>query len=416
MRNLEILVVSFCYPPLSYPRSIQVARLLKFIKRMGISADVVCADQPQHRHDTSIEAHSETIPNRIDRPRFYRSLSRRLLSKISILLRIPVINKVPDAYSSWVNRAQQTAFSFNRSRKTPYDAIVTFGMPMSDHLIGLSLKQQLALPWIAHFSDPWADNPLNRYDALTRYLNCRLESNVITNADRVVFTCEETRRRVMNKYPETWSTKSYVIPHAFDPHAYPHRSESEKGICTVRYIGNFYGRRTPTTLLKALQQIEKTEQAQCANLCFELIGRIPRWFSSIMKTPDLSSISLKTRPTVSYGESLKFMAASDGLLVIDAPATENLFFPSKLADYIGARRPIVGLTPPGASQRIITELGGKSASPDNPREAARTLESFIKTLPLYAHGRSWGNETVRQKYSGVAVAEQFAMLLEEICP
>ena len=35
---------------------------------------------------------------------------------------------------------------------------------------------------------------------------------------------------------------------------------------------------------------------------------------------------------------------ADYLLVIDAPLESSPFFPSKLADYIGAQKPIIGLT------------------------------------------------------------------------
>ena len=45
------------------------------------------------------------------------------------------------------------------------------------------------------------------------------------------------------------------------------------------------------------------------------------------------------------------------LLVIDAPADESLFLPSKLIDYLPARKPILGLTPArGASADLIRAL------------------------------------------------------------
>jgi hypothetical protein len=43
---------------------------------------------------------------------------------------------------------------------------------------------------------------------------------------------------------------------------------------------------------------------------------------------------------VGYQESLKLMSEADALLVIDAPADQSVFLPSKLIDYIGAGRPI----------------------------------------------------------------------------
>ena len=36
-----------------------------------------------------------------------------------------------------------------------YDAVITTGPPHSLHLIGLELKEELNIKWIADFRDPW---------------------------------------------------------------------------------------------------------------------------------------------------------------------------------------------------------------------------------------------------------------------
>ncbi|MDI6794866.1 MAG: hypothetical protein QME81_18700 [bacterium] len=53
------------------------------------------------------------------------------------------------------------------------------------------------------------------------------------------------------------------------------------------------------------------------------------------------------------------MVNSDLLMLIDAPDEKgSLFFPSKLADYIGSGKPILGMTPlNGASANILRKLG-----------------------------------------------------------
>ena len=42
-----------------------------------------------------------------------------------------------------------------------------------------------------------------------------------------------------------------------------------------------------------------------------------------------------------FAESARRAAAADVLLVIDAPADESLFLPSKLIDYLPAGKPIL---------------------------------------------------------------------------
>ena len=63
---------------------------------------------------------------------------------------------------------------------------------------------------------------------------------------------------------------------------------------------------------------------------------------------------------VSYIKSLELMNSSDYLLVIDAPSDDvSMFFPSKLADYIGTNKHILGISPKGSTNRILKELGYK---------------------------------------------------------
>jgi hypothetical protein len=122
------------------------------------------------------------------------------------------------------------------------------------------------------------------------------------------------------------------------------------------------------------------------------------------------------RPAVPYRESLRLMAAADGLLVIDAPAEVSVFLPSKLIDYLGAARPILGLTPPGAASALIEQLGGLVAHPSDTAAARRALEDFLARLRAERQGgrRAWGAPEVRRRYEAAFVAGEFVEIIREI--
>jgi glycosyltransferase involved in cell wall biosynthesis len=67
------------------------------------------------------------------------------------------------------------------------------------------------------------------------------------------------------------------------------------------------------------------------------------------------------------------MRASDVLMVIDAPFAQSPFLPSKLVDYLGARKPILGVTPPGESRDLIQRCGYPTA---DPRDVAAVAEAI----------------------------------------
>ena len=103
------------------------------------------------------------------------------------------------------------------------------------------------------------------------------------------------------------------------------------------------------------------------------------------------------------------MKESDLLLIIDAPAKISPFLPSKLIDYIGANKPIFGITPQGTSQKLITEMGFLTAPPNNPKEISEKLFQMIKKMQL-TNGLSIPQK-IRDKYSIDVVGQKMLDLL-----
>ena len=104
------------------------------------------------------------------------------------------------------------------------------------------------------------------------------------------------------------------------------------------------------------------------------------------------------------------MRTSAALLVIDAPAKRSVFLPSKLVDYLGAMRPIFGVTPPGASSDLIGELGGRVVDPSDFQTLKQELAQFLKDLKS---GESQGrmNWSVRDRYTVEKIGPSLAELL-----
>ena len=74
------------------------------------------------------------------------------------------------------------------------------------------------------------------------------------------------------------------------------------------------------------------------------------------------------------------MSDADMLLILDAPVEQSVFFPSKLVDYIGAKRPIFALTPEGACADILRKVGGLVASPSSVESIKDGLVMAIRRM------------------------------------
>jgi glycosyltransferase involved in cell wall biosynthesis len=406
---MRLLAISYMLPPALYPQAIQIGRLLA---HSGSELGLVCGALAGAAGPAEDFVPAARLAFRLEvgfRPRLSGlpfNLARRF---------VPFYARIPDEYRAWVPLAQAaTLAELRRSRYAP-DLVVTFGEPMSDHLLGLRLKAELGLPWVAHFSDPWADNPFRRNDHLANIVNRRLEADVVAHADHLIFTSRETIRLVMGKYSAAAQQKCSVLPHSFDRTLYAAPQSPGSG-AVVRYLGNFYGHRTPLPLFRALQLILRTEPDALRDVRFELIGRLPGWTRKHPAFRSLPPGLVQLVPSVSYAQSLKLMSQAHLLLVIDAPADESVFLPSKLIDYIGAGIPIFGIVPPGASANLLERLGGLVA---DPRDAGAMAEGLAQSLRRVRERSSspsalWGAPAVRAEFTAERVAGDFRSILAAV--
>ena len=354
---MKAVFLSYCFPPQAAPRAVQVARLAQY-SRLNIR--VLCAST---RHpELALRKAVEVIGFPDTSPRWWR--------------RAKQLFYLPDSERPWAERVAKAILTKGLVARD--DVLVTFGQPMSDHLAGLRVKRHLGLPWIAHFSDPWSDNPYLFANPVSRFWLRNMERQVVEAADRLLFTSSETVDLVMAKYPATLRKKASVLPHAFDPQLPEQVARREPdGTFVLRYLGNFYGQRNPRMFVKALALLHREQPEILEKVRIEIIGRWvghERWSTSKLNLPPGL---LTVRKSVSYEESLRLMHTSDALLIIDAPFTHNVFFPSKLVDYLSARRPILALTPPGTSANIVAASGGVLASPETPESIAAGLAEMI---------------------------------------
>ena len=410
----ELLAISFYYPPANNPRAVQVARLLRHTK---LATSLVCAAYVDNtdRRDERLVAESENFLKNIFRVPFEVSLLRRRVTGLVSRVARPVWDEWPDGNRSWKTGVVPFVSDLIERGSCRPKAMITFGSPMSDHLIGAQLKRNYKLPWLAHFSDPWVDNPFKNYGWLSEKANLKLERQVVEAADRLLFTSEETIDLVMSKYSNELRRKCRLLTHSYEADKYKLDQKPETGI-TIRFLGDLYGPRTPRPLFSALIAISNEDPKLLENVRFEFVGsmcELEVWEMGLRELPENLVV---LRDTVPNSASLDLMTSADGLLVIDAPATTSPFLPSKLIDYMGAGRPVLGITPPGTASRLIADLGGWIGNPSQPAEVKKAVEDFIRALRKLRTVRHdvWGNREVRSRYEAQSVGNGFRDLVMEL--
>lgn len=402
---MKVLAISFGFPPMVAPRSIQVARLLPHL-----DADValVCADDRTTTADHSIEPHAEQRVHLVRRVPYTRSLLRRRLDGAAHRLHLPFWNELPDAYRRWARPALRAAQSIVAGGFRP-DVLVSFGNPMTDHLVGLALHRQHGWPWVAHFSDPWTRNPYHVLSRGAERWNARREAEVMRAADVLLFPSAECADYMTAPHGGAVAARAAAVPHAFGD-ALPAGSPPTEGPLVIRHVGSLYGARTGRPVIDAVAHLARHDPAALGDVRIEFIGSHAPHALAAEEAGLLPPGIISAAGRVPYDESRRRMAAADGLLLLDGDwQGPGIFFPAKLADYIGADRPILALAQAGAAARIVRELGGIVGLLHDTAESAAALGAFLRVLRARraAPGAPWAVPEVRARYAAPAVARAF---------
>jgi glycosyltransferase involved in cell wall biosynthesis len=370
----QLLAVSWEMPPLSGPRAVQVTRTLQELSRHGWRSRVICFGPRSTRYNqdyhVTLDADAGVTLLQVPSPEEWFVF--RALWRIC-----PPVKRLPDEKRVWIPAALRAARLTLAAE--PADLLVSFAQPWSDHLIGLRLHRETGLPWVAHFSDPWSDNPYARGAAWQRRIWRRMEHDVVAEATRIVFVNQHTADRVMAKYPPDWRHRVRVVPQGYDPAVASVSAPRRSGPLRMVYAGRFYdGVRTPDALFDALARIHRRTPLN-GRLAVEIVGGAMDRYecrAGELGLAEIVSFSGRRSPE----QAMAAAAAADVLLVIDAPSDgPSLFLPSKLIDYLPLAKPILGLTPAdGPSAALIARLGYTAVDPSDASAIAAAIEGLLR--------------------------------------
>jgi len=392
------------------PRGMQVAAALRELPALGWQPTVVCLAPrrggPHWRSGDDREPVPGVEYRRVASPQDWwivRS-ARRI---------VPALRDRPDPARLWVSPATRAAVDAARNNR--YGALITFAQPWSDHLVGLRVQRATGLPWVAHFSDPWAASPYATAAQRARWRP--MEAEVIRCATSVVFVTAEAADSTMAAYPDEWRRKAAIVPHGYDPRSTPPSGGTgSRARLRLVYTGRFYsGIRTPLSLLHALATVTSEDRFREA---FDVV-----FVGPYVEEYRDAARSLGVETSVTFGarvppsEAAAQAAAADVLLVIDAPGDgPSVFLPSKLVDYLAFRKPILGITPArGASAALLRRLGGPVVAPDDVDAIAAALRDLATRWRAGTLGVAPEFDRVAAEYDIRCTARRLSDVLVRAC-
>jgi hypothetical protein len=399
-------MISYEAPPRLSAESIVAGKTLKALLSSAASApviDLLCASPGDEVPvDESLE---DLLPDtlrvhRIDPlPRGRKTILQRIIG----------------GKGGWQKEAAIKATAlFPAEHKKP-GIIYSRSHPPASHLVALDLVAgpMQGVPWVAHFSDPWSQHAYYR-SPVTRAALARYETKIMDAASRIIFVSDTLRDTMLANAPAEVKAKARVIPHPFDASLYakafipePLRAETP-GVRRIAHVGDLYGLRSPATLFEAFGKLLKA-QPQLPPAELWLVGRMDPAFAGLDQQHGLNS-RVKQLAPVPYFQSLSVMAAADVLLAVEAPVKNSVFFPSKLVDYLGARKPIFAITPKGGQSTKLMDAWKQ------PWCDVNDIDGIAAVLKRIAEGDLWPapDAQVLETYSASTIGTQVAAVFKEL--
>lgn len=378
MKNKKGLVISWYFPPINSSEGLCTFKLLK---------------NSRFKYDVYTQKNNKNWS--------YDTNEDKLTSK-----NINTIFSNCKYIDEWV---QEGISKFSNNCKN-YDFIMSRSMAPESHEIALELKRNNPnILWIASFGDPITNSPYinlinqdspysikgkgimnqsikyvfspkrilkniwwnyktKKYEKkhTRKYKDSKLQDDVLNNADIIIFNNKYQMEYMLNGYSDEVLKKALLLPHGYDTEFYSKSSEKRSDKYIISYLGHLDDIRTPHNFLMALVRLKKEKRQIYDNIIFNIYGDMSNNDKIYLVDNDLCDI-VKFKKPVKYFESLEIMRKSNLLLLIDANlglvTPKNIFYAAKLADYIGSKSKILGITmQDGPSADIIKEVGGVCCS------------------------------------------------------
>ncbi|MBY8961881.1 glycosyltransferase family 4 protein [Flavobacterium sp. D11R37] len=429
MNSNKVLIISYYWPPAGGPG---VQRWLKFVKYLpgfGIEPVVYVPENPTYPLidkglQDEVNPQAVIIKKRITEPYNWASaFSKKSIKDISSGI-IPVKKKqsllqrlmlwvrgnlfIPDARVLWVKPS--VAFLKDYIAKHGIKTVITTGPPHSLHLIGLQLKKELGVKWVADFRDPWTTIGYHKELKLGKAAakkHKELEHEVLNTADHVIVTSPTTKKEF-----EAITTRPVtVITNGYDVENIERQTPDEK--FTLAHIGSFLSERNPLALWQVLRELinENKDFKQAFQL--KLIGAVSAEVIASINQAGLSGF-VNNMGYVSHSTALAEQRKSQVLLLVEINSEDTkCIIPGKLFEYMAAERPILSIGPEGADLAEIikaTNTGVFATYTEKDRIKDTLLEYFNK----YKDGKLKANAIGLQGYSRKNLTAKLAELLKQL--
>lgn len=356
----KVLIVTYYWPPAGGPGVQRWLKFVKYLPEFGIEPHVYVPKNPSYPIvDETLVSEPDPAVKIIKQPifepyAFGKLISKKKTNQISsglITERNPSWTErfllfvrgnffVPDARVFWADPSAKFLKKYLQDHKI--ETLITTGPPHSLHLIGLKLKKELDICWIADFRDPWTTISYHsklRMLSAVRKKHRRLEQEVLKTADEIIVTSHSLQQafQKMTKKPVS------LITNGYDQEDFEKLSLDES--FSITHIGSLLSDRNPVVLWTVLKELIHEQFEFKKQLKIKLAGITGQNVLSSLNEFGLMPF-VELLGYVPHDNAVKLQHSAQLLLLAEIDSEETkVIIPGKFFEYLKAERPILAIGP-----------------------------------------------------------------------
>ena len=320
--------------------------------------------------------------------------------KLAVWIRGNLI--IPDPRKFWVKPSVKFLKEF--IAKEEIKTVITTGPPHSMHLIGLRLKRQLAINWLADFRDPWSKwDVLDKLKVgnLARKGHVTLERQVLQHADRVLTVSAHLAESLAEL-----GANERVRLQCNGVSLKPAEPKAISDKLAIGYYGMLNEMRNPSELWKVLDELGNTRKVslRLGGIVSETIQQEINSLPNLSKSTDfLGYLSHQSLPE-------EYAKCDVLLLLLNRTDNAKWIIPVKFFEYLAASRQILAL---GLKDSDLANLAKDVASFQMCSfENVEEIKAFIEAI----RGNVDFNQAsdLLKQFSHATLAEDLEKVIQEV--
>ncbi|MDX1829154.1 MAG: glycosyltransferase family 4 protein [Lutibacter sp.] len=315
---------------------------------------------------------------------------------------------IPDARKFWINPS--VSFLKKYLKNNQIDILITTGPPHSVHLIGLKLKEELNLKWIADFRDPWVDIDYFHHLPLTKKSLKKhqyLERNVVKNADAVMVVGNTMKENYLK-----FNKNIVTITNGFDDDIAMEKVTLDTKF-SITHIGLMNSDRNPVLFWRVLKEIGDEKPQFLNDLNVNLIGKIDKEILNSIFENELTK-KVNVINYVPHNKIGNYQKTSQILLLVvnNVPSAKGIIT-GKIFEYLKAKRPILVIAPnKGDLANIIKDTNAGFVIDYEDKELLKS--TILALYTSYKKGNLYIDSKNIEQYHRKELTKNVATLIKNI--